>query len=212
MCSIPRSLQLHVTAGPSCGTRTITIFLKRAVQLIPHAGVPMLRIIHPAHRKERRKLPTPPIPLGCWMTTVNKRAPHAEGMGGYFFRFHWKKGVRRWTRKPSASSSPKKTERRLDRKKSPFWRKPQSPATILLQFLTDFRLDLRGEYPAGQPHREGRHRAIPLAHLVKGLDGIGGKKRGPVWRRGQGEGKTGIAATARSMGNACRSSFSWSKR
>lgn len=26
------------------------------------------------------------------MTTVNKRAPHAEGMGGYFFRFHWKKG------------------------------------------------------------------------------------------------------------------------
>ena len=62
-----------------------------------------------------------------------------------------------------------------------------------MQFLTDFRLDLRGEYPAGQPHREGRHRAIPLAHLVKGLDGIGGKKRGPVWRRGQGEGKTGIA-------------------
>lgn len=114
-------------------------------------------------------------------------------MGAIFSDFTGKKGVRRWTRKPSASSSPKKTERRLDRKKSPFWRKSQSPATILLQFLTDFRLDLRGEYPAGQPHREGRHRAIPLAHLVKGLDGIGGKKRGPVWRRGQGEGKTGIA-------------------
>ena len=63
---------------------SIDFFLKRAVQLIPHAGVPMLRIIHPAHRKERRKLPTPPIPLGCWMTTVNKRAPMLKAWGLFF--------------------------------------------------------------------------------------------------------------------------------